>query len=409
MIQYLVRRLLLFVPTLIGATAAIFLLMASAPISITDVLLPPGGQLTPGQRAMREQYIEERYGLNKPPVAQYLRWFNNVLPVGFRTWQRADPEVAAARAEEDRLRKEKERAMVAAGASRGAAEAEAKRIDVAPDAGDPRLARPAVKAPDLGHSFIQARPNWEIIKGALPVTLILQVVSLPLAVAIALLTGIRAARFRGQLQDNAISVVLLALYSVPVIWVGVMLIGFLANVEYVKAFPVGGLHEMDAGEMRFLPSFGGGDGAFRRGYLLDSVWHLVLPVVCISYSTIAFYSKLTRTALLETLGSDFVRTARAKGLAERVVLYRHAFRNSLLPLITVAASFLPRLVTGSIVVEAIFGINGMGRLAIESLKANDRELFLSVSLLILILQLVGNLLADLLYVIADPRVSFDQS
>ena len=157
--------------------------------------------------------------------------------------------------------------------------------------------------------------------------------------------------------------------------------------------------------MSFFPRFSGG---FERGYLLDSMWHLVLPVVCITYGTVAYYSKLTRTALLETLSSDFVRTARAKGLGEGVVLYRHAFRNSLIPLITVAGSFLPRLVTGSIVVETIFNINGMGKLAIESLFSNDRELFLSVSLIILLLQLGGYLLADILYAIADPRVSYDK-
>jgi peptide/nickel transport system permease protein len=149
------------------------------------------------------------------------------------------------------------------------------------------------------------------------------------------------------------------------------------------------------------------DGEFRPGYLLDSLWHLALPVFCISYGTVAYYSKLTRTALLETLSSDFVRTARAKGLPERIVLYRHALRNSLIPLITVAAAFLPLLITGSIVVETIFSINGMGRLVIESLFANDRELFLSTSVIILVLQLTGYLLADIAYVIADPRVSYE--
>lgn len=405
MLRYLVRRLLLFIPTLIGATVVIFMVMALAPISIIDVLLPPGGDLLPGQRAVREQYVQERYGLNKPTYVQYLRWLNNISPVGFNTWKRDDPEVAAARAQELQKRAARENELVAAGKSREAAVDESRKIDLSPDAGDIRLSQPTIKKPDLGNSFIQSRPAWERIKDALPVTIILQLVSLPVAIGIALLTGIRAARYRGQLQDRAISVVLLALYAVPVIWVGVMLIGFFANVEFRQWFPVGGLHSLRSDEMRFLPTF---EGGFQRGYLLDSVWHLVLPVICISYTTIAYYSKLTRTALLEVLSSDYVRTARAKGLPEGVVTYRHAFRNSLLPLITVAAGFLPRLITGSIVVETIFSINGMGRLAIEALKGNDREMFLSVSLIILILQLVGNLLADLLYVVADPRVSYDQ-
>ncbi|MDW8262826.1 MAG: ABC transporter permease, partial [Phycisphaerales bacterium] len=198
--------------------------------------------------------------------------------------------------------------------------------------------------------------------------------------------------------------ILLALFSIPVIWAGVMFIGFLANVEFVKAFPAAGLHSITADSMSFFPRFKGG---FQPGYLLDSAWHLILPVICISYGGFAFYSKLARTSLLETLGTDYVRTARAKGLPERVVLYRHAFRNSLLPLITVAASFLPALITGSIVVETIFSINGMGRLVIESVKANDRELFLSVSTIVLLLQLIGFLLADIAYVLADPRVSYE--
>lgn len=404
MISYLVRRLLLFIPTLIGATAVIFLLMAMAPIDIVDVLLPPGGELLPGQRAIREAYLQERYGLKDPAIVQYLRWLNNVSPIGFRIWHNTDPEVIAAKAKQQQLRDAKEKELRAKGTPSTQIKDAIDKIEVKPRPGQFRFNRPALKAPDLGNSFIQARPVWPIIAQALPVSLILESVSLPLAIAVALASGIWAARHRGKAQDVASGTVLLGLYSVPVIWVGVMLIGFLANVQFVEAFPAAGLHSLDADSMTFFPRFAGG---FQPGYLLDTAWHLVLPVVCISYGTFAFYSKLTRTAMLETLSSDFVRTARAKGLPERLVIYRHAFRNSLLPLITVAAAFLPGLIAGSIVVETIFSINGMGRLTIDALKANDRELFLSVSLMILLLQLGGYLLADILYVVADPRVSYD--
>jgi len=280
-----------------------------------------------------------------------------------------------------------------------------RQIDITPNAGAPRLSRPAIKKPELGYSYIQSRPVWEMISEALPVTLTIQVIALPTAMTIALLSGIWAARHRGGAWDIGLGTFLLALSSLPVIWIGVMLIGFLANVEYVRLFPAAGLHSVTSSAMSFFPQFT--DAGFQPGYLLDNLWHLALPVICVSYGTMAYYSKLTRTSLLETLGADFVRTARAKGLAERVVLFRHAFRTSLIPLITVAASFLPLLVSGSIVVETIFSINGMGRLVIESLYRNDRELFLSVSLTILILQLIGYLLADIAYVIADPRVSYD--
>ena len=405
MLSYLIRRTLLFVPTLIGATAVIFLLMAMAPISIIDVLLPPGGAMRPGERAAREAYLQERYGLGDPAFVQYLRWLNNISPVGFRTWKRDDPPVVAARQKEAELRAARERELLASGKSHSEAQAAAKQIDVKPNAGGFRLNRPAIKAPDLGNSFVQSRPVWPVIQEALPVTIILQLVSLPLSIAIALLSGIWSARHRGKAQDVISGTVLLALYSVPTIWIGTLMVGFLANVHYVKAFPAEGLHDMRAAGMTFFPRLGA--EGLERGYLLDMAWHLALPVICISYGTVAFYSKLTRTSLLETLGTDFVRTARAKGLPENVVTYRHAFRNSLLPLITVAASFLPALVTGSIVVETIFGINGMGRLTIMALKANDRELFLSTSVMILLLQLGGYLIADILYAVADPRVSYD--
>lgn len=404
MAKYLFRRVLLFVPTILGATFLVFMLMALSPISIVDVLLPPGGEIRPGERAVKEAYIEERYGLNDPPPIQYLRWLNNISPIGFAKWAKDDPRVVQAKAEEEKQRAARRAELQAQGKSGRELERLVRKIDLEPDAGSPRLSRPTVKLPDLGYSYIESRRCSERILEALPVTITLQAVALPTAVTIALVTGIFAARHRGGLWDIGAGTLLLGLYSLPVIWVGVMFIGFLANVEFIKAFPAAGLHDVRASTMSFFPSFAGG---FERGYLLDSMWHLALPVICVSYGTVAYYSKLTRTSMLESLASDYVRTARAKGLGERVVLFRHALRNSLIPLITVAASFLPLLVVGSIVVETIFSLNGMGRLAIESLYRNDREMFLSVSVMILILQLLGYLLADIAYAIADPRVSYD--
>jgi len=406
MLSYLVRRVLLFIPTLIGATLVIFMLMALSPISIVDVLLPPGGNLQPGQRAARETYLQERYGLGDPAAVQYLRWLNNISPVGFRTWKSDDPEVAESSKRQRELRAEKERQLAADGLSANSVQQELRKIVVRPRPGDMRLNRPAVKAPDLGNSFVQSRPVWPIIAEALPTTLLLEATSLPFAIAIAIVSGIWAAQHRGKAQDVVTGTVLLALYSIPVMWVGVMMVGYLANVHYFKIFPAEGLHDMRASAMPFFPD--SGEGGWRRGYLLDTLWHLVLPVLCISYGMFAFYSKLARTALLETLSADFVRTARAKGLAEKIVLYRHAFRNSLLPIITALAMSVPSLILGTVVVESIFGLNGMGRLVVSSLKANDRELFLSVSMIWLLLQLGAYLLADVLYAVADPRVSYDE-
>lgn len=146
---------------------------------------------------------------------------------------------------------------------------------------------------------------------------------------------------------------------------------------------------------------------FVRGFFLDRSWHLILPIICLTYGGFAFLTKLTRTAVLENLLADYARTARAKGVSESDVLWRHVFRNSLLPLITVSATLLPGLLGGSVIVESIFSIDGMGKLAIEAVKGRDRELVLSITLISGVLTLVGYLIADLCYALADPRVSYD--
>ena len=148
-------------------------------------------------------------------------------------------------------------------------------------------------------------------------------------------------------------------------------------------------------------------GEFVAGFLLDRIWHLILPVICLSYGGLAFLAKLTRSSVLENLLSDYARTARAKGVPEQQVLWSHVFRNSLLPLITVAAGLLPSLLGGSIIVEVLFSIDGMGKLAVEAVQSRDRELVLSITLIGTLLSLAGYLFADLCYAIADPRVSYE--
>src|SRR5438105_771919 len=120
---------------------------------------------------------------------------------------------------------------------------------------------------------------------------------------------------------------------------------------------------------------------WERGWLLDTLWHLVLPVVCLTYGSFAFLTKLTRGAILESINADYVRTARAKGVDEHRVLYQHVFRNSLIPLITVAAHILPGLIGGAVIVETIFGVPGMGKLVIEAVNNHDRALVLGEALL----------------------------
>ena len=413
MFTYVVRRLLLFIPTLVGATFLVFSLMYLAPISIEDVMIPPDGNMQPGARAERKAYLNARFGLDDPFLVQYGRWLNNVSPVGIPTWDFADPAVVEQRGERRAWREAVEKQFPNLGgqplvdavdAVEDLATA-AGEIDFSPQAGDLKAGNP-LKGSDLGYSFIFQRPSSELIAERLPVTLLLNLISTPIALLVSIVTGVWAAQHRGKWQDTLTGTLLLGLYSIPVIWAGVMLIGFLANEQFIRLFPASELYGLAAQQQPFFPSTGA-DGAFRPGFLLDATWHLVLPIVCLTYGQFAYLSKLARTGMLETLSADFVRTARAKGVSERKVIWQHAFRNTLGPLITALAGLLPAIIVGSVIVERIFTINGMGSLAVEALLRQDRELFLSLTAVTLVLTVVSYLLADLAYAAADPRVSYE--
>jgi peptide/nickel transport system permease protein len=461
MLTYLIRRVLLMIPTLLGITLVVFVVMASSPGGISAQSLVEGQNLDPEAKQEIEAYYNRLYGLDDPAYLQYLRWLNNVSPIGFVF------------DEENRL----------SGFS-------------------------FAKGSNFGRSFRYGRPVTDLLAERVPITVLLNVLSIPLVYMLALLVGVRAAVERGRSFDMSSGIVMLALWSVPTMLAGVLMIGFFANQQYWHWFPTAGLSDRVVMDQVFLPHWSslwdigllfisvvisvalftaigrnaskwvrmiflglcwgslgalmvqalpeaqqslslfivlplvfallagwlastdyqllrqlgflttglligllfavyGMQGNWLRGFLFDRLWHLVLPVLCLSYGGFAGLAKLTRTSVLENLLSDYARTARAKGLAESVVLWRHVFRNSLLPLITVAASLLPSLLAGSVIVESIFSIEGMGKLAVEAVKTRDRELVLSITLIGGMLTLLGYLLADLLYALADPRVSYD--
>ncbi|WP_428389592.1 ABC transporter permease [Mucisphaera sp.] len=375
MIVYLIRRTLLMIPTLLGILLLVFGIMKAAPGDVADLLLSADGELTPGDTAARVAYLEERYGLNKPWYIQLGRWMHNVSPIGVYE-QPEDAEYQEG----------------------------GWGFALSPDEdGTPRGF--GFKVPDLGQSFVKNRPVSELIAEALPITITLNLLALPGAYLLALAAGIYAARYRGKTFDLASGLGMLALWSIPVIWAGVLLQGFLANREYLAWFPTTGLNSLGSEDMPFFPRFA--EEGFEPGYLLDWLWHLVLPVVCLSYASLAFLSKLSRGAVVESLSSDYIRTARAKGLPDNEVLWNHALANSLLPLITVAAFIIPGLLGGSIIVERIFGIPGMGKLMIESIEFKDQEVVMAVTLISGVLTLTAYLIADLLYAVVDPRVTFE--
>lgn len=459
MLTYIIRRLLLMIPTLLGITLVVFIVMAAAPGGITAQSLVGGTDMKPQEKQALMDYYNKRYGLDDPPPLQYLRWLNNISPIGFTLNENNDFDKFS-----------------------------------------------FTKGSDLGESLYYGRKISDILAERVPITLLLNVITIPLIYIIAIAIGMKAATDRGGRFDVSSSVIMLALWSIPTMLAGVLMIGFFANIQHWQWFPTAGLSSYDAKTMPFLPHWsslwdigklfvfmlagaaiaivlsnwsqrlirtilfaiiGTGLGAwmasshpetlilnwvlwplliggftamlawtdyslfrvgglgmlgtglgimfamnnlsdgFVRGYLLDNLWHLVLPIIALSYAGFAALAKLTRTSILENLNSDYARTARAKGVAEDDVLWHHVFRNSLLPLITASAGLLPALLAGSVIVESIFSIEGMGQLALEAVKARDRELVLSTTFISGLLTVTGYLLADILYTLVDPRVTYD--
>jgi len=358
MITYVIRRLLLMIPTLFGITLLVFFTMAAAPGGLGGTVLADVGGETQGEEARRvREYYQKRYGLDKPPIVQYVRWLNRISPIGYKF----DSD-----------------------GNRGAF---------------------GIKWPDLGDSIARKRPVGDLLRETLPVTIMLNIICVPLVYGVGVASGIIAARRKGSLLDVGSGTMQLAAWSVPAIWAGVMLIGFLANQQYVKWFPTSGLHGTLSSSMSFLPRYS--EAGFEHGYLLDTLWHMVLPVICLTYGASAFLMKLTRGSVLENLDADYVRTARAKGVDETSVLYRHVFANSTLALITVAAGIIPSLLGGSVIVETIFSIPGMGKLAVEGVQYRDRELVLAITFIGGLIGLLCEILRDICYAIADPRVTYE--
>jgi len=243
---------------------------------------------------------------------------------------------------------------------------------------------------DFGTSVRDQKPVVDKIMARLPWTLYINIPAILIAYLLAIPLGVYSAVYRGSRFDKVTSVVLLLFYSLPVFWIGTMLVNFLTTPEYgLKIFPSIGLAgpELD----------------------WENLSRLILPVFCVTYGALAFMTRQMRSSMLETLQQDYIRTARAKGLSERTVIWKHAFRNSLFPLITIFGAVLPAVFAGSIVVEYIFNITGMGWLLLDSINARDWPVVYAVLMITAILTMLGMLLADLLYVAADPRVRLDKT
>jgi peptide/nickel transport system permease protein len=321
---FVLRRVLLMIPTFFGITLLTFAVMQLVP---GDPFAPAPGVLAEGGlHGEAADALRAARGLDRPLLVQYAEWVGRIVTL------------------------------------------------------------------DFGRSFTDGRRVTERLAEALPRTLLLAGLSLALAYLLAVPLGTLAAVRKDRLTDRLIGLGLFVLYSVPSFWLAILLLLFLAGGSGWALFPLQGLRS---------------EGHAQLGPLAqaaDLAWHLVLPVAVLTVGTLALVTRHVRSALLEVIRQDFIRTARAKGLSARAVVFRHGLRNSLLPIVTLFGLMLPQVVGGSVLVEQIFGIPGMGQLALQALLSRDYPTVMGVTTLVALLTMGAMLLTDLLYAWVDPRL-----
>jgi peptide/nickel transport system permease protein len=321
MLNYLVKRILMLFPLLLGITLITFTVIHLAPGEPVEMQTAMSPKVSAASRAK----LREFYGLDKPLHVQYVRWLNNLAHF------------------------------------------------------------------NLGRSFApDNRPVADKVLERLPVTLSLNFIVLILEFGLAIPIGILAAVRRDTLVDRGISVFVFIGFAIPTFWLALLCIYFF-GVKY-PILPVSGIHSLGSENLPF----------FAR--LVDMGRHLLLPISIATFGTLAGLSRYTRSSMLEVLSQDYITTARAKGVSERVVVYKHALKNALLPVITFLGFSLPGLIGGSVIFETIFAIPGMGQLFYQGVMARDYPLVMGILVIGACLTLIGNLLADLCYAFADPRI-----
>ncbi|HNE49502.1 MAG TPA: ABC transporter permease [Chitinophagales bacterium] len=248
---------------------------------------------------------------------------------------------------------------------------------------------------DFGISYQDQRPVKKVIWEAVRWTVLLSIISIILTYIIAIPLGIQSAANKDSTGDKTVSTLLFMLYSLPVFWVATLLIMFLGGGDFLGWFPAYGVGDVSDSDS-FMSV------AWTRFY------HLVLPMVCYTYGGLAFLYRQMRGAMINTLSQDYIRTARAKGLDEKTVLWKHAFKNSLLPIITLFANVFPLVISGAIIIESKFSIPGMGKTAIEAISARNYPMIYTIVMFSAILTMIGYLVADILYAVVDPRISYNK-
>ena len=244
---------------------------------------------------------------------------------------------------------------------------------------------------NLGESFsTDRRPVWDKIKERLPITILINSISLVIILLLAIPIGIFSATHPYSLRDKLTTITVFIGFSTPSFWLALLLMMFFGL--HLGWLPISGIKSLGYENLSLIGKFG------------DRISHLILPVFISSYGGLAGLSRYMRSNMLEIINQDYIITARAKGLSERTVIYKHALRNALLPIITILGLSVPAIIGGSVIIETIFAIPGMGQLFYMSVMMRDYTVVMGILVIGTVLTLLGNFLADIGYGLADPRI-----
>ncbi|MGA2551683.1 MAG: ABC transporter permease subunit [Burkholderiaceae bacterium] len=337
MFAYIIKRILLMVPTLFGVLTITFVIAQFVPGGPVEQLIAQMRErsLVSGTRGghdldpKRIEQLKALYGFDKPPVERYVLMLKNFLRF------------------------------------------------------------------DFGKSFSASRDVWDVIKSKLGVTLSLGAWSFLVIYLISIPLGVAKAVREGSRFDVATTLLVLVGFAIPGFVLGVLLIVLFAGGSFLDWFPVRGLFSDNWSTLSW------------PARITDYLWHLTLPLICLTIGSFATLTVLTKNTFVEEMRKQYVLVVRAKGLSERAVLYKHIFRNALLPIITgLPAAVVGVIFGGSLLIEQLFSLDGMGRLSYDSVIRRDYPVVLATAYLYTLLGLVARLLSDLAYVAADPRIQF---
>lgn len=245
---------------------------------------------------------------------------------------------------------------------------------------------------DFGKSFLDERPVIEKIWEAVPVSLVFGLSGILTALLFGIPLGLLSAQFAGRWMDRGIAFLSIVFFSMPSYVLGLLLLTYLGARWDI--FPIYGIQSDNYETLSWTSK------------IWDRVHHFVLPCICYSIGSLAFITQQQRNSILEALNQDYIRTARAKGLSEAKVFFKHAFRNSLIPIMTIVGAMIPGILGSSVIIERLFSIPGLGYMTLEALFARDYPTIMAVFTMGSFLSLAGIFLSDLLYVIVDPRINF---